>query len=176
MMSPNQHTMYRRVLARTTDTSPPDPSIFNQPARDEFRRIDGNRKANSLGRPDHGGIDSDDVTVRRDQRSPGIARIQRGIGLDNVIDQPAGLRSERTAERAHHTGRDGRLKAIGVANGNDQLADRIDCESPSLAGFGFGAVMRTTARSVSGSSPTLSASYRSPSGRVTSILFAPYTT
>src|SRR2546427_7407061 len=100
---------------RHTDISPPDPSIFNQPARDEFRRVDGNCKANSLGRPDHASIASDDLTVRGDQRAPGIARIQRGIGLDNVIDQPAGLRSQGTAKRPPPTRRDGRLKAIRVA-------------------------------------------------------------
>ena len=47
---------------------------------------------------------------------------------------------------------------------------RSACESPSSAGFRSGAWMRTTARSVSGSSPTSSAGYWRPSASVTSML------
>src|SRR6266568_2424302 len=50
---------------------------------------------------------------------------------------------------------------------------RIACESPSWAGTRFGASMRTTARSVCGSSPTTAAATRRPSASDTSILLAP---
>src|SRR5919197_1730147 len=53
---------------------------------------------------------------------------------------------------------------------------RTTCESPSSTGRRFCAPVRTTARSVSGSSPTSSASHARPSFKVTSRREAPWTT
>jgi hypothetical protein len=49
----------------------------------------------------------------------------------------------------------------------------IFCDSPNAAGARLGAVIRITARSVSGSSPAGCASYRRLSARVTSIPSVP---
>ena len=53
---------------------------------------------------------------------PELPGIQRGIGLNDVIDQAPGIRAQRPSQRAHHTRRYGGLKAIGRANGDGDLA------------------------------------------------------
>ena len=53
---------------------------------------------------------------------PELPGIECRVGLDHVLDQPAGPRAKRAAERAHHAGRDGVLEAVGVADGDDELA------------------------------------------------------
>ena len=96
---------------------------------------------------------------RVDQRSAGVAGIERRVGLDDVVDQPPGARAERAAERAHdarrsrcsgsRTGCRSRPRAgptwsvdESPSSARDQVASRVDA---------------ITARSVSGSSPTRSA-------------------
>src|SRR3989449_11706756 len=53
-------------------------------------------------------------------RSP---RIQRGVGLDHVIDQPPADGAERAAQRAHDARGYGTLEAERVADRDDQLPD-----------------------------------------------------
>ena len=60
--------------------------------------------------------------MRGDQRPAGIAGIERGIGLDHVLDQPAGLRPQRAAERGDHARGHGRFKAERIADRDHQLA------------------------------------------------------
>ena len=61
------------------------------------------------------------------QRAAGIARVERRVGLHDVVDQPAGLGAQRAAERAHHAGGDRGLETVGVADGHRDLAgaDRL---------------------------------------------------
>jgi hypothetical protein len=42
--------------------------------------------------------------------------------LDDIIDQPARLRSQRAAESADHSGGYGALKAVGITDGYHQLS------------------------------------------------------
>jgi len=65
---------------------------------DEIGGVGGDREGNALRAVDHGGVDADDLAGRRHQRPAGIAGVERGIGLDDVIDQPAGRSAHRAAE------------------------------------------------------------------------------
>ena len=55
--------------------------------------VAGDGKADALRAPDHRGVDADDLAARGHQRPAGIAGIERGVGLDHVLDQPAAARA-----------------------------------------------------------------------------------
>src|SRR5215217_2109813 len=59
----------------------------DQLAHDKIRRIACYRKADALGPRNHGCVDPDHLTLGGDQRTAGVAGIERGIGLDHIIDQ-----------------------------------------------------------------------------------------
>ena len=52
--------------------------------------------------------------ARRHQRAAGIARVERRVGLDHVVDQAAALTAQRAAQRRDHAGGDGGLKPSGL--------------------------------------------------------------
>ncbi len=114
-------------LAADTEVGAANSAVLNQLAGDELRRVDRHRETDSLGRQYHGGVDADDFTAGVDQRSAGVARIERGVGLNHVVDQSSRCRAQRAAERADHAGGDAVLKAIRIADGDRQLADTNFC-------------------------------------------------
>ena len=57
------------------------------------------------------------------ERAAAIAGIKRRVGLDHVLDQPAGLAAQRPVQRADHAGRDRRLQAKRIADRDHELAD-----------------------------------------------------
>ena len=57
------------------------------------------------------------------QRPARVARVQRRVGLDDVVDQPPRLRAQRAAERADHAGGHRAFEAVRVADGDGELAD-----------------------------------------------------
>ena len=62
---------------------------------------------------------------------PGVAGVQRGVGLHDVLDQPLGAARadrQRAAERADDARGHAAAEAARVADGDDQLAD------PQVAG------------------------------------------
>ena len=79
-------------------------------------------KAKSLRRQNHRRVHADDFAARIDQRPAGIARVQRRVGLDDVVHQPARTGPERPAQRADHARRHGVLEAVRIADGDGQLA------------------------------------------------------
>ena len=93
----------------------------------EAHRVAGDRKADALRAADHRGVDADDSASRRHQRAAGIAGIERGVGLDHVLDRPAAARGERTAERRDDAGRDGGIEAERVADRHRDLAAPAAC-------------------------------------------------
>ena len=134
----------------------------------------GDREAESLRRQDRRGVDADHVAARRHQRPAGVAGIQRRVGLDDVVHQPPGLRRAATAERADDAGGHRVMEAERVADRDRDLADahgarvaeRRPRQRPPRRRRGC------TARSVSGSRPTTSASSARPSVIVTRVAFA----
>ena len=78
--------------------------------------------------PDAGdrGVDADDAAVAVDQRAAGVAGVERGVGLDDVVDDPRRLARagrQRAAERGHDAGGDRAGEAVRVADRHDELAD-----------------------------------------------------
>ena len=88
----------------------------------KLRRVGGDRKADALRAHDHRGVDADDLAARGDQRAARIAGIERGVGLDDVVDQAARSRAQRAAERRHDAGRHRRFEAERIADGDHELA------------------------------------------------------
>ena len=84
-------------------------------------RVDRNREAQPLAAGDDRGVDADDSAGARDERSAGIAGIERRVGLDDMLDQASRPGAERPAERADHAARHGVLEAIRVPDRNRQL-------------------------------------------------------
>ena len=116
-------------------------------------------KADALRAHDHRRVDADHFAARRHERPAGIAGIERRIGLDHVVDQPAVPRAQRAAERRDDAGRDRRLEAERIAD-RDRRGGRARnvFESPSAAAVvARGISTRSSARSVSGSSPSSAA-------------------
>src|SRR5204863_6372488 len=60
------------------------------------------------------------------ERAAGVAWVEGGVGLDDVVDDPPGAaraRWQRAAERGHHPGRDRALEAVRIADRHHELAD-----------------------------------------------------
>src|SRR5207249_9961010 len=122
-MASHETPMQRSVLSGYTNETALDFSIFNKPSCDKFRGIDSGCEADALSRKDDGGIHANDFALRRHQRSPGVSRIQSSVGLDDVVDQAARLRPQRSSERADHTRGYRALKTVRVSDSNNELAD-----------------------------------------------------
>src|SRR5258705_325417 len=68
---------------------------------------------------------STEVTAacRVDQRSAGVARIERRVGLDDVVEQAPRLATHRPAQGADDPGGDGVLKSVRAADRDRDLPD-----------------------------------------------------
>src|SRR2546427_8671977 len=73
-----------------------------------------------------GGVDADHPPAAVGERAARVTRVERRVGLDDVLDDAAGragARRQRAAERAHHPRRHRAGEAERVADRDDQLAD-----------------------------------------------------
>ena len=61
--------------------------------------------------------------LRIEQRAAAVARVERGVGLDHVVDQVPGDAAQGAAQSADDAGGHGGIKAEGTADRDDQLAD-----------------------------------------------------
>ena len=110
-------------LSRHAQTAAANAAIAHQLQGDVERGVYADGETDALGAAGHGGVDADDTAMTVDQGAAGIAGIERCVGLDNAVDQPAGIGAQGAAQGADDTGRDGRLIAQRIADGDDQLAD-----------------------------------------------------
>src|SRR4051812_31421261 len=117
----------QRVLPGYADVPASDPTMPQQLAYDQVSRVDCCGEADALRRHDDRGIDADHFAARVHEWSAGIARIERGIGLDHVVDQTSGLRTQAATQCAHDPGRDRALESIRVADGDRDLACCAPC-------------------------------------------------
>src|SRR5690606_27095415 len=76
-----------------------------------------------------GATGADDLRVHADQLAQGIeqgaagvARVDRGIGLDYIADGTIGHRGDLAAQCAHHAHSHGGIEAEGIAYGDDLAA------------------------------------------------------
>jgi hypothetical protein len=63
----------------------------------------------------------------RNQRPPGIARVQRRVRLDHAVQQPTAAGAQGAAQRADDPGRDGAGESQRIADGDDKLTNAQRC-------------------------------------------------
>ena len=122
MMEARDAAEERHVLSGDAEIAAPHAAVAQERRQDGVDRVDGDREAQPLAAGDDRGVHADDCAGAGDERAAGVAGIERRVGLDHVLDQPARARAQRPAERAHHAGRHGVLEAVRVADGDRQLA------------------------------------------------------
>jgi hypothetical protein len=86
IVSPDKPSMDRNVLTGNTDVPTTNSSILDQLPGNEFRRVDRGSETDTLGWENHGRVYADNFTTRGHKRTAGVARIQRGIGLNHIVD------------------------------------------------------------------------------------------
>jgi hypothetical protein len=109
------------VLALYTNVAAPYSAVFDKPSSDKSGGVDGDSEAQSLRWQNDSRIDANDLPLRSHQGSTRVSRVERGISLNNIINEPPRAGPERSPQRAHHTGSHCALKAVRIANSNDQL-------------------------------------------------------
>ena len=142
---PSEAATTRRQRARAThdaEVGAADPTMLDQRRDDPARRaIDRHGEAQADAR--HRGVDADDAAARVRERAPGVARIERGIGLDHVLDEPARAtiaRGDRPPERRDDTRRHGPREAQRIADRDHELADLEPRGVPERRGRGLAAL------------------------------------
>ena len=68
-------------------------------------------------------VDADHAALRVEQGAAGVALVQRGVGLDDVVDRVRVRSLDDALERADDPGGDRALEAEGVADRDDRVAD-----------------------------------------------------
>ena len=111
-----------RCSRRHPQVGPAHPPLADQQPGHPAPGVDGDGEADPLGPGGDGRVDADHPPPGVHQRAPGVAGVERGVGLDHVLDQapPVGRR-EGAPQGADHPGGDRRLQPVGVADGDRQL-------------------------------------------------------
>ena len=115
----------RPFAARDAEVGAPDATAAHERGKDLLRdRVD--RHCQSQADAGHGGVDADQARPAVDQRAPGVAGVEGGVGLDHAVDHARDLplaRGQAAAEAADHSRRDRAGQAHRVADRHHQLAD-----------------------------------------------------
>ena len=112
-----------RVLSRHADVRPPDAAVANQSADDELNGIRGDSETQTLRAGDDRRVHADDFAARVDERPAGVPRVERRVGLNDVVHQPARPRPQRSTQRADDPGGDRGREPERVADRDHELAD-----------------------------------------------------
>jgi len=110
-MSGNGHR-----LSGYTDEASSNAPVSQDRGEDELHGIAGKGERQTLGRVNHGSVHTNHLAVRRDERPSRATRIERSIGLHDVLQQPPRPGPQRATDRADHTARHRVLKPERVAN------------------------------------------------------------
>src|SRR5262249_38246807 len=78
----------RPILSSDPDIASPHPALATPPRRYELAGCRRDRKADPLRHADDRRVDADDLARAGDERSAGIARVERRVGLDHAVDEP----------------------------------------------------------------------------------------
>ena len=92
----NLPAMDLRGLSFDPDIASANASIMQQARSYELRGVHTNGKAETLSTHDGGRIHTHNLAIGSHQRSARVAGIERGIGLDDVVDQTTGVGPQRT--------------------------------------------------------------------------------
>src|SRR5207244_9810705 len=120
---PNDAASDGGILSANADVSTSDAAFPYQRNRDALGRVGRDCEADTLRRQDDRGVYADHAPGGVHQRSARTARIERRIGLDDVVEKPPCLTSHRTTKSAHDAGGDGVLKAVRAADCDRNLTD-----------------------------------------------------
>ncbi len=96
--------------------------------------VDRGGEADPLRHRDDRRVHADHLAAGIDERPARVAGVERGVGLDDVVDQPPAVRAQAAAERAHHAGGDRVLEAVRVADRDRELADAQAARRPERRG------------------------------------------
>ena len=99
-----------------------DPLDAHQPGGDLHGHVDRDGKADALGAGPHGDVDADHFAIDIQQRPARIARVDAGIGLNQVLILLGVADVNGAVQGADDAARDGVFVAIGVADGDDRFA------------------------------------------------------
>ena len=123
---PRRHRLGQRARAADDpEEGATDAPVDDQRLEDPARRV-VDRHGQAEPDPGDRGVDPDDPATRVGQGAAGVAGIERGIGLDDVLDEaarPPVAGAERPAEGADDARGHGPGEAERVADRDDQLAD-----------------------------------------------------
>src|ERR1039457_2138836 len=121
-MEAHHAAMQRHSLHRNADVAAADAAVAQQAAGYECRSVDADGKTYSLRGEDRRSVHANNSSCGIDQRSAGVAGVKGGIGLDYIVDQTSGIRSQRTSQSAHDACRYRGLKSVGIADRNYELS------------------------------------------------------
>ena len=85
----HQATMQRRGLGLDSDIAAANSSFLQQSSSHKLRGVDSDGEAQSLSAHDGRGVHADDLAIGGHQRASGVARVERSVGLDYVVDHPS---------------------------------------------------------------------------------------
>src|SRR5580704_653191 len=112
----------RHGLGLDADVTAADSALTQQSSGNELRGIDSDGETQSLRAHDGRRVHAHHAPVGAYERTTGIARVERSVGLNYIFDQPPGVGAQRTSQSTDDAGGDRVLKSIRIADGNGQLA------------------------------------------------------
>src|SRR5215831_19194103 len=110
-VAPRDQAVERPRLPDDTEIRATDAPVREELAHHLLGGVDRDREADALGHRDDRRVDADDAGPRVDQRPARVARVQRDVSLDDVLDQPSRGASERPTDGADDARRYSGLKA-----------------------------------------------------------------
>src|SRR5262249_3233980 len=113
----------RYGLTRDAEVAAGDLALAQEGAGDELGGVDADREADAPPGGDHRGVHADDVAQGGDEGAAGVAGVQRGVRLHDVVDEAPGPAAQRPAEGADDARGDGALEAERIADRDDELTD-----------------------------------------------------
>ena len=112
---------HRRGLRRDADIGAPHAAVHDDLAQHVIGGVAGDRERESMRRRDHRSIDADNAATTVEQRTPGVARIQRDVGLNHIVNRTTAETEHRARQRADDAGRYREVKAERIAHCNRNL-------------------------------------------------------
>src|SRR6202171_6120568 len=108
--------------SRYADIRAPDAAVREYLSDDPLRRVDPGGKAYRLRLGNHRRVYADHAPLGVDQRATRVSWVERRIGLNDIVHQPARRCPQRAAERRYDTRRDRLRISQRVADGDRNLA------------------------------------------------------
>ena len=123
-------------------------AVLHQPRRHPVDGVDRDGEREALRLLNHRDVDADDRARRIDQRPARVAGIDRGVGLDDILDHLAAVARQGAVKRADDASGDGALQAHRAANGDDELPhlELIGVAQPRRAQMCYHSALRCARR------------------------------